>query len=101
MVRHIVMWNFKGEFPKEKREALAEEARGRFAALVGQIKGLVSAEIHLNSLPGSTHDMMLVTDLETAEDLQGYQASPLHQAVANELVRPNTCNRACFDYLLD
>lgn len=44
MVKHLVMWNFKEDFPEEKKEALAKEADARLKALVGQIKGLTSAE---------------------------------------------------------
>ena len=53
MVKHLVMWNFKEDFPEEKKEALAKEADARLKALVGQIKGLTFAEINLNRLPGS------------------------------------------------
>ena len=40
------------------------------------------------------------TDLEIGlpEDLEGYQVHPLHVAVANEVIKPATCDRACFDY---
>lgn len=97
MVKHMVFWNFREDFPQEKKEAFVSEANERFGALVGQIKGLTFAEVTLASLPGCTRDLMLLTELETAEDIEGYQKSPLHLAVANELVRPATCDRVCFD----
>ena len=50
MVKHLVMWNFKEDFPEEKKEALAKEADARLKALVGQIKGLTFAEMKLNKL---------------------------------------------------
>ena len=98
MVKHLVMWNFKEDFPEEKKEEMAKEADARLKALVGQIKGLTCAEMKRNRLPGSSHDLLLVSDLETAEDLEGYQVHPLHVALANEVIKPATCNRACFDY---
>lgn len=52
MVKHLVMWNFKEDFPEEKKETLAKEADARLKALVGQIKGLTFAEMKLNRLPG-------------------------------------------------
>ena len=91
MVKHLVMWNFKEDFPEEKKEALAKEADARLKALVGQIKGL-------NRLPGSNRELLLVSDVETAEDLAAYQVHPLHVAVATEIIKPATCDRACFDY---
>ena len=51
MVKHLVMWNFKEDFPEEKKEALAKEADTRLKALVGQIKGLTFAEMKLTWRP--------------------------------------------------
>ena len=98
MVKHIVMWNFKEHFPAEKREQMAKEADTRLKALIGQIPGLRSAEMKLNALPGSNRDLMLVSDLDTPEDLEAYQVHPLHVAVAEEVIKPAACDRACFDY---
>ena len=98
MVKHLVMWNFKEDFPEEKKEEIAKEADARLKALVGQIKGLTYAEMKLNRLPGSSRDLLLVSELETAEDLAAYQVHPLHVAVAEEIIKPATCDRACFDY---
>lgn len=99
MVKHIVMWNFREDFPEDKKEALAKEADKRLKALVGQIKGLRFAEMKWNQLPGSNRDLMLVSDLDTPEDLDAYQVHPLHVAVATEVIKPATCDRACFDYV--
>ena len=98
MVKHLVMWNFREDFPEEKKELMAKEADARLKALVGQVPGLVFAEMKLNRLPGSSRELLLISDLETAEDLEGYQVHPLHVAVANEVIKPATCDRACFDY---
>ena len=98
MVKHLVMWNFKEDFPEEKKEALAKEADARLKALVGQIKGLTFAEMKLNRLPGSNRELLLISDVETAEDLAAYQVHPLHVTVATEIIKPATCDRACFDY---
>lgn len=98
MVKHLVMWNFKDGFPEEQKEAVAKEADTRLKALVGQIKGLTFAEMKLNRLPGSNRELLLVSDVDTAEDLAAYQVHPLHVAVAAEVIKPVTCDRACFDY---
>ena len=90
MVKHLVMWNFKEDFPEEKKETLAKEADARLKALVGQIKGLTFAEMKLNRLPGSNRELLLVSDVETAEDLAAYQVHPLHVAVATEIIKPAT-----------
>ena len=98
MVKHLVMWNFKEDFPEEKKEEKAREADARLKALVGQIKGLTFAEMRLNRLPGSSRELLLISELETAEDLDAYQVHPLHVAVAEEVIKPAACDRVCFDY---
>ena len=65
---------------------------------MGQIKGLTFAEMKLNKLPGSNRELLLVSDVDNAEDLAAYQVHPLHVAVATEVIKPVTCDRACFDY---
>lgn len=98
MVKHLVMWNFKEDFPEEKKETMAREADVRLKALVGQIKGLTFAEMRLNKLHGSSRELLLVSELETPEDLDAYQVHPLHVAVAEEVIKPAACDRVCFDY---
>lgn len=98
MVKHLVMWNFREGFPEEKKEEKAREADARLKALVGQIKGLTFAEMRLNRLPGSSRELLLISELETAEDLDAYQVHPLHVAVAEEVIKPAACDRVCFDY---
>lgn len=98
MVKHLVMWNFKEDFPEEKKEEMAREADRRLKALVGQVKGLTFAEMRLNRLHGSNRELLLISELETVEDLDAYQVHPLHVAVAEEVIKPAACERVCFDY---
>lgn len=100
MVKHLVMWNFKEDFPAEKKEETAREADRRLKALVGQIKGLTYAEMRLNRLHGSSRELLLISEHETPEDLDAYQVHPLHAAVAEEVIKPAACDRVCFDYEL-
>lgn len=98
MVKHLVMWNFREDFPEEKKEEMAREADARLKALVGKIQGLICAEMKLNRLPGSNRELLLVSELETPSDLEAYQIHPLHVAVAEEVIKPAACDRVCFDY---
>jgi len=100
MVKHIVMWNFKEGFPEDQKEAFAKEADARIKTLVGQVEGLTLAEIRLNRLPGSNRELILLSELDTPEDLLAYQVHPLHKAFGAEVIRPATCDRACFDYVI-
>ena len=66
--------------------------------LVGQIDGLLALQLQIDPLPSSNADMLLVATLDSVESLQGYQKSPLHNAVADRYVRPYTAQRLCLDY---
>ena len=67
-------------------------------ALVGKIPGLVELKIQTEYLASSNADVMLDSDLESADALSGYQSHPEHVAVANTYVRPFTEVRLCMDY---
>ena len=98
MVVHLVMWNFKEDFPQDKKEELAKAVDTRLKALIGVVKGLERAEMKLSDLSGSNRELLLISELDSAEDLAAYQIHPLHVAIAEELIKPNTADRACFDY---
>ena len=63
-----------------------------------KIDGLVEMHILTENLPSSSGDLMMDSTFESDEVLRGYQKSPLHQEVANGLVRPSMQSRLSFDY---
>ena len=65
---------------------------------MGQIKGLTYAEMKRNRLPGSSRDLLLVSELETVADLEAYQTHPLHVPVAIEVLKTAACDLVCFVY---
>ena len=98
MVIHIVMWNFKSEVAEEKKEALKEGMKVNLEGLVGQVPGLLEASYVAHPLPGTTHDMALITSFDSEVSLKGYKNHPSHVHVADTFVRPYTTNRACLNF---
>ncbi len=98
MVRHIVTWCFKEEIEEAKRPELKAAMKEQLCALVGKVPGLVSAEFVADVLPSSTHDMVLMTEHRTPEDLKVYASHPEHVKVADTYVRPFVCNRTAIDF---
>ena len=98
MVKHIVMWKFKEEVAEENRAKLKADMKKALSDLQGKVPGLLSVEFQSNLLPSSTHDMALVTELESPQALAGYSVHPAHVAVADTYVRPFVCDRSCLDY---
>ena len=98
MVRHIVTWCFKEEIEDAKKPELKAAMAENLSALVGKVPGLVSAKFVTELLPSSTHDMVLLTEHNTPEDLKVDASHPEHVKVADTYVRPFVCNRAAIDF---
>lgn len=98
MVHHIVMWRFKQEVKEEERKYRMEEMELHLKGLVGTVPGLLTVDFISNPISSSTHDMALVTTLETEEDIAKYAVHPAHVKVADTYVRPFVCDRVCLDY---
>ncbi len=98
MVHHIVMWNFKPEIEENQKEELKAVMEENLKGLVGKVPGLLTVEFVSNPLSSSTHEIALVTTLESAEDIACYATHPEHVKVADNYVRPYVTGRACLDY---
>lgn len=98
MVSHIVMWKFKEEIREQDKPELKRAMKENLEGLVGVVPGLAEARFIEFPISSSTHDMALVTRLESEEALKGYGTHPEHVKVADTYVRPYVHNRSCLDY---
>ena len=85
MIKHIVMWNVRGDTPAEKAQGIEAIQRG-FAALQGKIPGLLYLEIGVDS----SHidyacDVLLYSEFESQAALDGYGTHPEHLRLKREL----------------
>lgn len=96
MVKHMIIWKFKDEL--ENKAQRAQEIKVALEGLVGKIEGLKEMHILTECYPSSAGDIMMDSTFESNEALKNYQKSPLHQEVANSLVRPSMQARLSFDY---
>jgi quinol monooxygenase YgiN len=85
MIKHIVMWNVRGEAPEERRE-VAQTIKGKFEALVGEIPGLLRLEIGID-VSGVSYacDVVLYSEFEDERALKIYGDHPAHLRVKDEL----------------
>lgn len=92
MVRHIVMWNLKGD-----KEESGKIITDKFMSMRGKIKEIQDIEVKVGfKSPYSSHDIILITSHASKEDYLNYQKHPFHKEV-KEFVPPYLCNRACLD----
>ena len=92
----MIIWKFKDEL--ENKAERAQEIKVALEGLVGKIEGLKEMHILTEKLPSSSGDLMMDSTFESNEALKNYQKSPLHQEVANGLVRPSMQARLSLDY---
>ncbi|MBE7013414.1 MAG: Dabb family protein [Ruminococcaceae bacterium] len=99
MVKHIILWTLKDEFPAEEKHTIMKGIKEGLEGLKGKIPGLTDIEVRFDGrLPSSNADIMLDSTFESAEALKGYSSHPEHVLVANTKVRPFTASRACLDF---
>ena len=100
MIRHIVMWNVRGE-TREEKQANVERLQRSFHSLRGRVPGLLHLEIGVDaSRIDYACDVVLVSDFASREALQAYATHPEHLRVKAELGDLRTA-RHQVDYELD
>ncbi|MDP3702023.1 MAG: Dabb family protein [Hylemonella sp.] len=85
MIKHIVMWNVRGDTPAEKAQGIARLQRS-FESLRGRIPGLLRLEIGVDSSRiDYACDVVLYSEFESQAALDGYGTHPEHLRVKHEL----------------
>ena len=96
-VRHVVVWNLKGDSDEEKRQRF-ESLKPKLDALVGIVPGLLSLSVNYSTGPNPKNwDMCLISDHESWEALDTYANHRDHLTVA-AFVSENVTSRAGADF---
>lgn len=95
MVKHIVMFKFKGSL--EEKKEIATKFAEALIQLPAEIPQLISMETGININPAETWDFVLTASAKSMEDVAIYSAHPAHQA-AVAIIAPFKEDRACVDY---
>jgi quinol monooxygenase YgiN len=100
MIKHIVMWNLRGDTRDEKARAVAVLKRS-FESLRGRIPGLMHLEIGVDSSRiDYACDVVLYSEFESQAALDAYAQHPEHLRVKQELADLRIA-RYQVDYLAD
>ncbi|MDK1376819.1 MULTISPECIES: Dabb family protein [unclassified Sinorhizobium] len=85
MIKHIVIWNVRGE-SEEERKASALNLKLRFEGLIGEVPGLVSLEVGIDfSRVPYACDVVLYSEFTDKASLAAYAEHPAHLRVRQEL----------------
>jgi hypothetical protein len=85
-VRHIVMWNVLGKRGSVEHRARLLTLKRAFEGLLGQIPGLITIEIGIDS-SGVEYacDAVLLSEFDSQDALQAYAVHPAHMAVKRQV----------------
>lgn len=85
MIKHIVMWNVRGE-TVEARQKAAQFVKSRFDSLAGVIPGMSYLEIGLDvsGVDYACH-VVLYSEFDSQDALDAYAQHPEHLRIRKEL----------------
>lgn len=85
MIKHIVMWNLKGDTPEDKAN-IASSLKAAFEGLVGKVPGLLHMEIGVD-VSGVAYacDVVLYSEFDSHESLTAYAHHAEHLRIRQEL----------------
>ncbi len=85
MIKHIVMWNLRGDTPQDKARSIAQ-VKNAFESLQGKIPGMTHLEIGVDSsCIDYACDVVLYSEFESQAALDAYGVHPEHVRVKQEL----------------
>jgi hypothetical protein len=98
MIKHIVMWDVRGDTPEQKKET-AQLVKRAFESLTGKIPGLTKLEVGMD-VSGVDYacDVVLYTEFENHESLEAYAVHPEHLRV-KQLIGDSRIARHQVDYI--
>ncbi|MES2787561.1 MAG: Dabb family protein [Pseudomonadota bacterium] len=100
MIKHIVMWNVRGD-TREEKDRGASFIKERFESLRGRISGMRLLEVGVDtSHVGYACDVVLYTEFDDAHALRAYADHPAHAEVRRAIGDLRT-ERHQVDYVPD
>jgi len=85
LIKHIVMWNLRGETAQAKSQAV-NLLKSSFESLRGRIPGLLHLEVGVDSSRiDYACDVVLYSEFESQAALDAYASHPEHLRVKQEL----------------
>jgi len=100
MVKHIVFFKLADEAEGKSKIENAAKIKDSLENLKHLIPQIVSIEVGVNvpNVAGTDHDIALVTEFNSFEDLDIYQVHPEHVKVSGYIGKVKTA-RSAVDYL--
>lgn len=99
-VRHIVMWNVRGERGSAEHRVNLQMLKEAFEGLVGRVPGLLRMDVGLDfSAADYACDAVLFSEFDSVASLEAYARHPAHLAAKTRLGDMRTA-RHQVDYMV-
>lgn len=98
MVKHLVMFKLKTEFPQERLNEIMVSFKQAIEQLPESIPCIRKIEVGININPAETWHVVLYSEFDSLEDVAVYASHPAHVAAASLLAEVKE-SRACVDYM--
>lgn len=98
MVKHIVVWKLKNFAEGADKKENAIKIKSLLESMRGKIPGLRHIEVGINfTQEENAGDVVLYSELDSREALDGYQNHPVHTAV-KDFIKNARAERQVIDY---
>ena len=97
MIHHIALFKLKPEVTPEKLETMMRQTRARLLK-IGEVLALKCGK---NIDPQGEWGFFLAVDVESAEKLALCRESGVYLKFAEDVLKPNTCDRLAVDYEME
>ncbi len=98
MIKHIVMWRFKGSAENNDKKTNLQIAKDELLSLKDKVPSLISIEVGVNiNNSDAAYDLALYTEFKDLKGLDEYQNHPEHVKVAGFIRKVNE-SRVVADY---
>jgi len=97
VVHHIVLFKLKPGLPADRVEELMAKTRAQLL----KIPVVLSVKCGKRIDPASPYEFFLSVDVESMDKLAIYRDDPVHIKFVEEVIKPNTSERAAYDYEME
>lgn len=100
MIKHIVMWTLVEEYDGLQKEEIAISLKSQLLDLENKIPQIKYIEVGINEINSDmNHDVVLITEFESFNDLKVYSTHPEHMKVV-AFLKDRRIERVVADYAI-
>jgi hypothetical protein len=97
MVHHVVLFKLKPGLPVDRVEEMMAKTRAQLL----KIPVVLGVKCGKRIEPDCPYEFFLSVDVESMDKLAIYREDPVHIKFVEEVIKPNTSERAAYDFEME